>query len=585
MNNKENDPDQEGRKTALLLTAMFLVLSVAWIITSDFVVDYLLPPGSDRGLAQTFKGLLYVTVTTLLVFWLSRLAFAHVSRMTQAAVGAKTEHLLATVMANLGDGVILVGPPRRLIVGCNSAVQSMLGYSAKELIGQTTAVIHENDRAFRSFGSVSESVLEKQGIFRCEWNLKHKDGHTVPVEITVVTLHEVLGWTVGVVCIIHDLTSQKQVESDLRKSEQMYRLLSENTLDIIWEMDMELFFTYVNPAIETVTGYSPSEFIGTHLRENVSADDLAKLQDVIRARISRGPDTGGAVVEINMLRKDGSTVATEVHGKVIFAAEGKPVAVQGTTRDISHRRALEAELRRSLKLQAIGTFAGGVAHEINNPIMGISGYTQIIADSAKDPATREYCEEIRKQTSRIHGLVKDLLGYARADEAQHPQSVALSEVVDSTLSLVRTVIRHDYIKLSVEIPDNLPHIRCRCQQIQQVVMNLVTNARDALNSRYSDSDGNKRITISAQTVERNDKQCIRLSVEDTGIGIADDVQQRLFDPFFTTKAEGKGTGLGLWIVYRIVHDHGGDIGFETEPGKFTRFNIYLPVSIQDFGKD
>lgn len=151
-------------------------------------------------------------------------------------------------------------------------------------------------------------------------------------------------------------------------------------------------------------------------------------------------------------------------------------------------------------------------------------------------------------------------------------------MVDSTLSLVRTAIRHDNITLSVDIPENLPHIRCRRQQIQQVVMNLVTNARDALNNKYPNSDENKRITLSAQTVEKNDEQWIRLTVHDTGTGIPEDVRQRIYDPFFTTKGEGEGTGLGMWIVYHIVHDHGGNIAIETEPEEFTRFKIDLPAA-------
>jgi PAS domain S-box-containing protein len=344
-------------------------------------------------------------------------------------------------------------------------------------------------------------------------------------------------------------------------------------------MDSELVFTYVNPAIEKVTGHSPSEFVGTHLREHVVPDELKKLQDVIHDEISRGSDGEGVVVEMDILRKDKALVAAEIHGRVIFGDDGTPVAIQGTTRDIRHRRALEAKVRQSLKLQAIGTFAGGVAHEINNPIMGISGYTELIADSTGvDPETQVYCSEIQKQTARIHGLIKDLLGYARTDEDQPPEPAALSAVVDSTLSLVRSTIRHDNITLSVEIPENLPHIRCRRQQIQQVIMNLVTNARDALNSKSPNPYDNKRITISAHPAAKNDDQWIRLTVEDTGIGISEDVQQRIFEPFFTTTVEGEGTGLGMWIVYRIVHDHGGEIGIETEPGEFTRFHIDLPIA-------
>jgi PAS domain S-box-containing protein len=358
-----------------------------------------------------------------------------------------------------------------------------------------------------------------------------------------------------------------------------YRLLAENTLDIIWEMGPDLTLTYANPAIEKVTGHPVQEFVGSHLREHVGPDELRRLERVVQDEVARGPAGDGVVVEVDLFRKDGSRVPAEVHGRVIFSDDGRPLAIQGTTRDISRRRALEAELRQSQKLQAIGTFAGGVAHEINNPIMGIANYAEIIAEiTAGDPKTQTYCSEIQRETTRIHGLVKDLLGYARDDQEQAPVPAALSSVVESTLSLVRTAMRHDQITLDLDLPDDLPEICCRHQQLQQVVMNLVTNARDALNDKYPNTADNKRITISSQLVDKQGKRWLRLSVEDQGAGISKDVQQRMFDPFFTTKRDGKGTGLGMWIVHRIVRDHGGEIHVETEPGEFTRFNVDLPAA-------
>lgn len=253
-------------------------------------LDLFLPADFSQTFAQTVKGLLFVTAATVLVFWLSRRAFARVALEARIGQTNKTERLLKTVMANLGEAVILVGPPKRSIVDCNSAVKSMLGYSAEELVGKSTALIHEDETAFESFGTTCETVLQKEGISRCEYRLKHKDG---------------------------------------------------------------------------------------------------------------------------------SWVLTEIHVSGVFENNATPVAIQGTTRDIRQRRALEVKLRQSMKLQAIGTFAGGIAHEINNPIMGISAYSELIADAGNpSPEIREYCSEIQKQTERVHILIKDLLGYARADVDQ-----------------------------------------------------------------------------------------------------------------------------------------------------------------------
>jgi PAS domain S-box-containing protein len=569
----------EKNKTALRVTALFFVFSIIWIVVTDTALGLFLPADFSQTFVQTVKGLLFVTAATILVFWLSRRAFARVALEARNGQANKAERLLKTVMANLGEAVILVAPPKRTIVDCNSAVKSILGYSAEELVGKPTALIHEDETAFESFGTTSEAVLQKEGIFRCEYRLKHKDGHPVPVEITVVALHKDLGWQAGVVSIIRDLTSQKKAEHALRKSEEQYRLLAENSLDIIWEMNLDLVFTYVNPAIEKVTGYTPSEFAGTHLKQFVGQKELKRLEQIIRDEISKGPKGKGIIFENSLFHKDGSLVLTEIHARIIFADNGKPVAIQGTTRDIRQRRALEVKLRQSMKLQAIGTFAGGIAHEINNPIMGISAYSELIADAGnQSPEIREYCFEIQKQTERVHTLIKDLLGYARADEDMPLESVSLHDVVESTISLVRTVIRHDNIDLNLRIGKDLPPVRCRRQQIQQVVMNLVTNARDALNTKYPESDENKRTLISGEAVDDHGTNFIRLIVEDRGPGIPEDVRARIFEPFFTTKSEGKGTGLGMWIVHRVVTDHQGKIGIETRPGEFTRFNIDLPAA-------
>jgi PAS domain S-box-containing protein len=230
--------------------------------------------------------------------------------------------------------------------------------------------------------------------------------------------------------IIRDLTSQKKAEHALRKSEEQYRILAENTLDIIWEMNLDLVFTYVNPAIEQMTGYMPSEFVGTHLKEFVGQKERKKLEQVINDEIAKGPQSKGIIFENSLLYKDGALVLTEIHARVIFGNNATPVAIQGTTRDICQRRALEVKLRQSMKLQVIWTFAGGIAHEINNPIMGISAYSELIADAGnQSPETREYCSEIQKQTERVHILIKDLLGYARADEDRPVESVRLHDLV------------------------------------------------------------------------------------------------------------------------------------------------------------
>jgi len=212
-------------------------------------------------------------------------------------------------------------------------------------------------------------------------------------------------------------------------------------------------------------------------------------------------------------------------------------------------------------------------------------YTQLILDMAMNrdeecetsrEDVEEYSNEIINETQRISVIVKKLLQFSRNDKQEFSKS-SISNIIDSTLSLVKTIVKHDQIELVVDIPKNLPLIECRSQQIQQVIMNLITNSKDALNQKYPGYDENKKIIISAQTIKFKKLNGIRITVEDYGNGISKDMQGRIFDPFFTTKGRTEGTGLGLSISYGIVKDHQGELTVVSEEKIFTRFFIDLPL--------
>jgi signal transduction histidine kinase len=261
----------------------------------------------------------------------------------------------------------------------------------------------------------------------------------------------------------------------------------------------------------------------------------------------------------------------------VFDEKGRVEAVVVHSRDVTETRKLEEQLMHSQKIESIGTLAGGVAHEINNPINGIMNYAELILDRLeKDNPAAEFAREILHETRRIAKIVKNLLTFARHEKQSHSPA-QLADIVSSVLSLIQTVMRHDQIDLRVEIPDDLPKIKCRSQQIQQVVMNLMTNARDALNERYPGYSSEKKLRVSAGLIEKEHRRFIRTTVEDSGTGIPAEIRDRIFDPFFTTKPKETGTGLGLSISYGIVKDHGGELSVESEPGRCTRFHLDLPV--------
>lgn len=232
-----------------------------------------------------------------------------------------------------------------------------------------------------------------------------------------------------------------------------------------------------------------------------------------------------------------------------------------------------------LHKRLLGEFSqiGGVAHEINNPINGIINYAELISeDPSADEHIRAYSAGIKQEGRRIAEIVKNLLSFARHEKQTHSPA-QISDIINQTISLIRTVMRHDQIALEINVPEGLPNIKCRSQQIQQVLMNLITNARDALNQRYKNFDEDKKIILNCSMFEKDDRRWFKITVEDHGNGIPEEILDRVFDPFFTTKPREEGTGLGLSISHGIVKDHHGELYFETEPGVFTRAVLILPV--------
>jgi signal transduction histidine kinase len=247
--------------------------------------------------------------------------------------------------------------------------------------------------------------------------------------------------------------------------------------------------------------------------------------------------------------------------------------------DVTQHHRLEMHLRQQQKLESIGTLAGGVAHEINNPINGVMNYAQLIKDELEGTdaeSITQYADEIIRETERVATIVRNLLQFARHEKESHSPA-CVEDIVNGTLSLIRTVFRHDQITLDIHIPENLPKIKCRSQQIQQVVMNLMANARDALNARYPGYDENKTVRLDVSRFNRDGRRWVRIAVEDHGIGIPPNIRDRIFDPFFTTKSRDVGTGLGLAISHGIVTDHHGELTVQSKVGEYTRFLVDLPI--------
>jgi signal transduction histidine kinase len=308
------------------------------------------------------------------------------------------------------------------------------------------------------------------------------------------------------------------------------------------------------------------EAVGTVLREGRRCE--LELEFVPRS----GPERWYAVrlAPIELHRALGGE-ADSIHRNAVAVATDVTAQKQAEV----EKRMFEVQLRQQQRLESVGTLASGVAHEINNPIQGIMNYAELIySNTLERRVVEDFAGEIMSESQRVAKIVRNLLAFSRQDATEEPEPISLIEIVESSLSLVRSVLRGDHIIVEVTGDPATPPVLCRAQQIQQVIMNLVTNARDALNERYGAYDERKRIDIRIGPAPR--ANWVRVAVRDAGAGIPANVLPRIFDPFFTTKGRDQGTGLGLAVSHGIVQEHGGEFTVETEPGVGTCFALDLP---------
>jgi len=366
--------------------------------------------------------------------------------------------------------------------------------------------------------------------------------------------------------------ARQQAEEAVRASEARYRRLFESSKDGLVVIDAQGRILDANPAILSLLGYDREAVLGRTARElNLAGGDPeveAAFATILARREARYPD-------LKLTGRTGRTVDVELvsTAHVADGVEG----VQVSVRDIGERRRLEEQLRQSQKLEAVGQLAGGVAHDFNNILAVINSYTELALSTLRpeDPL-REDLEQIGEAGARAAALTRQLLAFARKQFFQ-PVNLSLNGVVTGLEKMLRRVIGED-VDLRLRLASDLGGVRADPAQMEQVLMNLVVNSRDAMpqGGTLVVETTNEVGSHTCGNPEAQPGPCVVLAVSDTGCGMDPSVLDRIFEPFFTTKAPGKGTGLGLATVYGIVRQSGGHIDVESEVGKGTTFRIYLP---------
>lgn len=386
-------------------------------------------------------------------------------------------------------------------------------------------------------------------------------------------------WILGLLGIF---LSSHRINQSMRKREQAEaktRSIINNMLDGLITMSENGTIESLNAAACQMFGRESGETLGQNISMLIqlpsSAQSPLSPDNPVPPDISR---LVGTQEELTGLRADGSTFPLEISLSEMLLGEDKLLIA--TVRDITEEKIRKSKALRTSQLAAIGELAAGVAHEINNPINGIINYTQILLDDAEQEgnnAGHDIMGRIIKEAERVAVIVRNLLSFARQRD-DVVEEVRIKEIIGDSVSLIMHQLQKDGIILNMEIPDNLPFLRGNPQQLQQVILNLLTNACYALNQRYPSPAPDKRIEIRCQSKSAEGKEYIHTTITDWGIGIPQDIVDHIFDSLFTTKPPGQGTGLGLSISKGIVRDHQGVLSIGSRPGGPTVATVDLPTA-------
>ena len=528
-----------------------------------------------------------------------------VAKFSDATPRHHTEAGPDGLYANSADAFVAVEQDGA-VAAWNAAAEEALGWTAKELIGRSLLeMLPCPDQRREITGRLTalptcgdaEFPLTVQGL-----RVLRRDGSDAEFESTVVRVPWAGHWRLHIT--LRDIGALRRAESSLARSEAMYRLLVAASRDVISRHSVTGELTFVSPVVEQLFGWVPGELVGRKLADMVHPEDLALVRD----DVASGEDGGGGEWTFRLRHRDGHWVWVESTATVLRDDQGRISEVLVCSRDITSRRAREAADQQDSKLESLGRLSAGLAHEINTPIQYVGDNARFLSEAFADlmrlvalyrqtltdetaipwferlPAMRAAEEEMEigyletevpsavAQTlagiDRVATIVRAMKTFSHPGHDEHVPS-DLNEALSATVTVTRHQV-NQVADLELELAE-LPPVRCNIAELNQVFLNLIVNAADAV------EETGRRGTIRVSTaVDGGD---VLISVSDTGGGIPEHIRAKVFDPFFTTKEVGRGTGQGLPLARSVVHDgHGGTLSLDTQPGIGTTLTVRLPIA-------
>ncbi|HVO34409.1 MAG TPA: PAS domain-containing protein [Gemmatimonadales bacterium] len=482
----------------------------------------------------------------------------------------ESESTLQVFINAIPEPALLLDPDGT-IVAANRAMTTRLGGDPIDLVGRYAYALLPPDTTAPRRRQISEVVRNRRAaVFEDSTEGRSYINYVYPVLDSD-------GRVARVAIFALDITDRKKAEDALRHSEEQYRTLVDGVKDVIVALSPEGTVAALNPVFEEITGWTREDWLGKPFAGLLHPDDVARA-DALLHEVSR--EAGRLTAQLRIRTRAGEYRVGEFRASA-QRRDGEMAGILGIVRDITDRVRLEDQLRQAQKMEAVGRLAGGVAHDFNNLLTAISSYSELLlADFASEDPRRLDVMEIRKATERAAALTHQLLAFSRRQVLQ-PRVVDLNAVIGGAERLLRRLIGED-IALATRLEPSLALVTADAGQLEQVIMNLAVNARDAMQNGGTLTLETRTVTIEAatQTAEQSivaPGRYVLLTVADTGTGMDPETKRHLFEPFFTTKERGKGTGLGLATVYGIVKQSGGFIWVDSEPGTGAAFRIYLPA--------
>jgi PAS domain S-box-containing protein len=494
-----------------------------------------------------------------------------ISERKQAEVGLA---MFRQLLDQSNDGIYVVDALTSKFVDVNETACKHLGYTREELLKMRVIDVDPKLNTMAAWEKHRLRVKAAHSIIS-ESSSKRKDGTSAPFEFSLCYFS--LNQNEYITALARDITERKQIAAELLRLARAV----EQTADSILITAADGKIEYVNPAFERITGYSREEAIGQNPRILKSGQTPVSTYKDLWQTITNGNVWTGQMIN---RKKDGTFFNERATISAVTDENGKIEHYIAVKQDISSELLLHEQLRQSQKMEAVGQLAGGVAHDFNNLLTAINGYASLaLRRLAEDHPIRSQLQEIKKAGDRAANLTRQLLAFGRKQMLQ-PLSLNLNETIADVNKMLKRLIGED-VQLFAKLDPNLNSIKADPGQIEQVLVNLVVNARDAMPRGGSITVETHNVTVDARYASTHvgitPGEYVMLALSDTGAGMSRETQERIFEPFFTTKEQGKGTGLGLSTVYGIVKQSGGNIWVYSELGKGTTFKIYLPKAVSE----